>query len=70
MVSILLPMRQSSRYLWLPNTPDRRAHAFTNSPPELQDQILSHTSLGPVKVAQLGCALDLGPHSRVGMEED
>lgn len=28
--------------------------------PELQDQILSHTSLGPVKAAQLGCALGLG----------
>jgi hypothetical protein len=27
---------------------------------ELQDQILNHISLGPVKAAQVGCALDLG----------
>ena len=39
------------------NFPRTPIHSLT---PELQDQILSHTSLGPVKAAQLGCLLNLG----------
>ncbi len=38
-------------------SPRTRIH---DVPTEIQDQILSHTSLAPVKVAQLDCALDLG----------
>jgi hypothetical protein len=37
------------------------AHSRLNRiPPELQDEVLSHVSLGPLKAAQLGCLLNIG----------